>query len=60
MHIGVLPPCVCVRVSERLEQELQTVVNCLWCWELNPGPLGSRLNLLAISPARDDPFRFSP
>lgn len=42
MHIGVLPPCVCVRVSECLEQELQMVVNCLWCWELNPGPLESR------------------
>lgn len=42
---------VCVRVSQALELELQTVVSChLGCWELGPGPLEEQLMLLITEP----------
>jgi len=47
MFIGVLHACICVRVSEAQELELQCELPCV-SWELNPGPLEEQPVLLSV------------
>ena len=43
--------CVCVRVSDSLELELQTVVSCMWVLGIEPGSFGRTVNLLTSEPS---------
>ena len=51
MYIGILPTCVCVKVSDPLKQELHTVVSCRVDDVIEPGSSVRAATVLSSEPS---------